>query len=149
MPPHVMIVLFAGLVSAFAVGSILGKRVEQDQLRACRDGVEKAAALVPTERPSAVARACGPLMGKKPCREAMAAFAESQEHARLGTLVMSCREVYCDKLAPPPTACTAKVATPDHAAELFEAIFKKEHGGTDEAALLGRALAMALGATTD
>jgi len=144
-----MIVLFAGLVSAFAIGTILGKRVEQDQLRACHDGVAKAAELLASERPSAIARACAPLVAKKPCREALTAFADSREPARLGTLVMTCREVYCDKLDPAPEACVVKVATPDHAAGLFAAVFKKEHGGTGDAELLGRVFAAGLGAPTD
>ncbi|PKN55273.1 MAG: hypothetical protein CVU56_22100 [Deltaproteobacteria bacterium HGW-Deltaproteobacteria-14] len=149
LPPHVMIVLFAALVSAFAIGSILGKRVEQDNLRGCRDGVAEAAKLLPHKRPSAVARACAPLVVKKPCREAFGAFADDTSPARLGALVRTCRDAYCDRLTPPPEACTAKVPTPDHAVALFSAIFRQEHGGTDDAAALGRTIAVALGAPTE
>jgi len=149
IPPHVMIVLAAALVSAYAVGNILGNRVEKEQLDACREGVTEAARLLPDKRPTAVALACAPLFHVHVCKDAFATFAADTSTARLGALVRTCRDAYCGRLTPAPDVCSARVPSPDHAVSLFAAIFRKEHGGTDAAADLGRTLATALGAPSD
>ena len=150
IPIHIYLALAAVLVSAYAVSDMFTARADRSNLDACRDGVVAAAELPEYHRPSAVARACAPLVRRAGCRDAFAAFAASDSPARLGTLVRACRDVYCPSLAPPaPQACSVGVPSPHHAEELLGRVFREEHGGTDDAALLGRTLAAALGAPRD